>query len=372
TGVMTGIGAITSDGLISTSGGLTVSAGDIALTDSTGTTWSITSAGVASFGTSVTIAGTADGTDALILTLGDILVTNGDVDIAGGDFNVTLDDQDVFNLVGTAASSVAGNGAAAANVFTITGPAGQASSGSTGQTGGVGSAASLTGGAGGAVAGASGIGGAGGAFTFAAGAGGAGAATGGVGGAVSITAGAAGTGGNAAGGTLTLNSGAVTGTGTSTLNIGTASTTIINLGDSTVTKTIDIGGVTSSDATTLNIATEGTAADVIAIGNTNAATTIAITGGDDWSMSAAGVLTMSASAAATTAIVITDTDYTNALSVGDNTITGTTWNLGAGTALTLGDALTGTNAATVAIFSSDWEISTTGVMTGIGAITSDG
>ncbi len=303
----------------------------------TSTLMSMTTAGA------LTIAGSADGTDALILTLGDILVSNGDLDVAGGDFNVTLDDQDVFNLIGTAASSTAGNGAAAANIFTITGPAGQASTGVTGQTGGVGAAASLTAGAGGAVAGAGGIGGAGGAATFAAGAGGNGATTGGAGGEFSITAGAAGTGGNANGGTLTLNSGAVTGSGTSTINIGTADTTVINLGDSTVTKTIDIGGVTSSDASTVNIATEGTAADIIAIGNSNASTTLALTGGDDWSMAATGVLTMSASAAATTAIVITDTDYTNALDIGDNAITGTTANID----LTYFDVAGATGAVTI-------------------------
>ncbi len=46
--------------------------------------------------------------------------------------------------------------------------------------------------------------------------------------------------------------------------------------------------------------------------------------------------------------------------------------LTASSALVLGDALTGTNTSTVAIYSSDWEISTTGAMTGIGSITSDG
>ncbi len=64
----------------------------------------------------------------------------------------------------------------------------------------------------------------------------------------------------------------------------------IDFGDNTATKTIDIGGVTSSAIDTINIATNGTAADVISIGNSNASTTLALTGGDDWSITAAGAL----------------------------------------------------------------------------------
>ena len=112
-------------------------------------------------------------------------------------------------------------------------------------------------------------------------------------------------------------------TASTTINAFDAATTT-NINDAAVTSTIDIGGVTASGTNTINIATNGTAADTITIGNTNASTTLALTGGDDWSMTGAGVLTMSASAAATTAIVITDTDYTNALSIGDNNIIGTT------------------------------------------------
>ena len=92
-------------------------------------------------------------------------------------------------------------------------------------------------------------------------------------------------------------------------------------GDST---TIDLGGVTTDLGNTVNIATNSTSADALTVGNSNASTTVAITGGDDWSIAATGVLTLSASAAATTAIVVTDTDYTNAISVGDNNIVGTT------------------------------------------------
>ena len=80
--------------------------GDITLTDNSGTTWSVTNAGVANFGASVTIAGTGDGTDALILTLGDILVTNGHLDVSGGDANFTLDAADTLNVAKGATTSV--------------------------------------------------------------------------------------------------------------------------------------------------------------------------------------------------------------------------------------------------------------------------
>ena len=111
TGAVTAVGVNSGSGLIQGSGGLTISGGDIALTDNSGTTWSVTNAGVANFGVSVTIAGSADGTDALILTLGDILVTNGDLDLSGGDFNVILDAADGVNISKGAAPTV--------DVFTI-------------------------------------------------------------------------------------------------------------------------------------------------------------------------------------------------------------------------------------------------------------
>ncbi len=100
-----------------------------------------------------------------------------------------------------------------------------------------------------------------------------------------------------------------------------------NFLDNTTTKTIDIGGVTSSATDTINIATNATANDTIAIGNSHVSTLLTLTGGDDWSISNTGIFTLSASAAQTTGIVITDTDYTNALSVGDNNIIGTTANI---------------------------------------------
>lgn len=53
----------------------------------------------------VTIAGSADGTDALKLTAGDILITNGDFDLSGGDFNVTLDAGDTANIAKSGANA---------------------------------------------------------------------------------------------------------------------------------------------------------------------------------------------------------------------------------------------------------------------------
>ncbi len=58
----------------------------------------------------VTIAGSADGTNALVLTLGDIEVTNGDLDVVAGDFNVTLDAADEVDLTKTAAAAATEEG----------------------------------------------------------------------------------------------------------------------------------------------------------------------------------------------------------------------------------------------------------------------
>ncbi len=46
----------------------------------------------------LTVAGSADGTDALIVTAGDLLLSNGDFDISGGDLNVVLDAGDGVNI----------------------------------------------------------------------------------------------------------------------------------------------------------------------------------------------------------------------------------------------------------------------------------
>ncbi len=80
-------------------------------------------------------------------------------------------------------------------------------------------------------------------------------------------------------------------TGATTLNLDTG-TGGINFGDNANTKTIDIGGVTNSGTDTINIATNGSAADILNIGNSNASTTVAITGGTAWGVTAGGALTV--------------------------------------------------------------------------------
>ena len=52
-----------------------------------------------------TITGSADGTDALTLTAGDILLSNGDLDLSGGDFNVVLDASDEVDITKTATAA---------------------------------------------------------------------------------------------------------------------------------------------------------------------------------------------------------------------------------------------------------------------------
>jgi len=113
---------------------------------------------------------------------------------------------------------------------------------------------------------------------------------------------------------------------TTSLTIGSALTTL-NLADSATTKTIDLGGVTNSGTDTVNIATNATAADTIAIGNNHVSTLLSLTGGDDWNLANTGILTLSASSAQTTALDITDSSYTNSLSIADNNLTGTTANI---------------------------------------------
>jgi len=65
----------------------------------------------------------------------------------------------------------------------------------------------------------------------------------------------------------------------------------INFGDSATTKAIEIGGVDNNGADTVRIATNATSADSINIGNANAGTTMALTGGTAWSISSAGLAT---------------------------------------------------------------------------------
>ncbi len=91
-------------------------------------------------------------------------------------------------------------------------------------------------------------------------------------------------------------SGNITSAGDLALNGGdfTSTSATFNFLDAAANSTtLDIGGVTTDLGNTINIATNVTTADVITIGNSNAASTIAITGGDDWSITTAGVATVS-------------------------------------------------------------------------------
>lgn len=118
--------------------------------------------------------------------------------------------------------------------------------------------------------------------------------------------------------------------------LGVAAGAIVSLADNAVAKTIRIGGVATSGTDTVSIATEGTAADVIAIGNANAATTLALTGGTAWSVSTLGLITTAGD------LAVNGDDIT---SDGTLTVTGAT---GLGLVATLGNAtLTGATDASV-------------------------
>jgi hypothetical protein len=71
-----------------------------------------------------------------------------------------------------------------------------------------------------------------------------------------------------------------------------AGTGALSLGNSSSNKTINIG--TGSGVDTIHIG-DTSSADVITIGNSNASATLALTGGDDWSISTAGLAVLGAS-----------------------------------------------------------------------------
>ncbi|MFI3158407.1 MAG: hypothetical protein QX199_19870, partial [Methylococcaceae bacterium] len=127
--------------------------------------------------------------------------------------------------------------------------------------------------------------------------------------------------------------------GSSVLNIASTGTTV-NLGDGSGAKVLDIGGVTADGTDTISIATNGTSADIIAIGNTNAATAVGIIGGTSWSIGGAGLMT-TANDLAVNGGDITSTattfNFLNAGTPGSSILniasTGTTVNLGNGSGL---------------------------------------
>jgi len=109
-------------------------------------------------------------------------------------------------------------------------------------------------------------------------------------------------GANTAAQTLNLLTGAAA-SGAQTANLLTGSSTGAmavaiatgNLGSNAGSQTVNIAtGSTAGGTATkaVNIGTGATATSTIAIGNSNAATTVAITGGDDWSIAATGALTL--------------------------------------------------------------------------------
>jgi hypothetical protein len=140
---------------------------------------------------------------------------------------------------------------------------------------------------------------------------------------------------------------------------------VINLFDRAVSKTIDLGAVDTDGADTINIATEGTSADAIAIGNSHASTTLTLTSGP-WNMSAGGVLSLTPTASQTTGLIVTDTDFTNALSVATNNIIGTT-----GSINFTNFQFTGADGAAL-LAGGDFDVDASGNITDVSNITSDG
>ncbi len=139
--------------------------------------------------------------------------------------------------------------------------------------------------------------------------------------------------------------------GTTALTLGAGAGTIaINSSDWDIDSTgvmTGIGAITSNGLITGSAGLTLTGATAIALGDNNG--TVAINS-SDWDITTAGVMT---GIGAITA---------------DGLITGSAGlTLTGATAIALGD-----NNGTVAINSNDWDISTAGVMTGIGAITADG
>ncbi|MEK7595867.1 MAG: peptidase G2 autoproteolytic cleavage domain-containing protein, partial [Patescibacteria group bacterium] len=161
-------------------------------------------------------------------------------------------------------------------------------------------------------------------------------------------------------------------------NVSGASTTLQNAYDNgnsiTTTTNRDIDFILADVATDPNFDIDIVADNTVSISRTDNASTeipsqllllenldtnMTITDGILYNVAAGGVIT--------DAIDATDADIVNALNVGANTITGTSYTITAGTALALGDG-----TPTVAIDSSDWDITTVGNMSGIGTIAADG
>ena len=93
-------------------------------------------------------------------------------------------------------------------------------------------------------------------------------------------------------GTTNANSVTIGNTDTGTALTFDTGTGGINIGNNANTKSINIGGNNATDGSdTVRISTDASSADTINIGNANSSTTIALTGGDDWSITNAGAAT---------------------------------------------------------------------------------
>jgi len=162
---------------------------------------------------------------------------------------------------------------------------------------------------------------------------------------------------------------------------GTAQTGAFTLGASTGAMTLNLG--TGTGTTTVNVASGATNPNTVNVGTGAIANTVTIgsaTGASSLDL-LFGTGDFTIDGAVDGAITIGDAAQTGTISVGASTAdmelnlgTGTgvhTINIGTGG--TGADVITiGGNVGTVAIDSGDWDISTTGAMTGIGAITLDG
>lgn len=151
-------------------------------------------------------------------------------------------------------------------------------------------------------------------------------------------------------GDIAVNGGDMT-TSTSTFNLLTTNATtvnfasaavILNIGDSAISKAIEIGGVTADGTDTIEIATNATSADSITIGNTNASTLLALTGGNDWSIASNGNAQFGSYIASNQATVNVFNDLTGGTTIN---IGGTNTNL----TNTISIATEGTNADTITI-----------------------
>ncbi|MFH1392655.1 MAG: hypothetical protein ABIG90_03210, partial [bacterium] len=120
--------------------------------------------------------------------------------------------------------------------------------------------------------------------------------------------------------TLTPGGAVLLGDGGDTMQINSSNWAMDTSGNLQIDGTLQVDGATVSaiSATTINlgtanvgstiqIGTEATTADTITIGNSNAATTMALIGGDDWSITSAGALTLDG-----TVLDIDSLDFTGA------------------------------------------------------------